>query len=316
MVDASTLKRLLIDAPQAICLNGIGVLQPFFKSAIIANDGTSIKAPQHGWMLFPETAEDANKPGALTVSSTLAEALSEGIRGSHSFEVAGVGLFLHTVVGFELIPTDALLQKCQEHFGLPQLSLKPQTPVKLLRPNASQQANKPTKSLRWLVQTAAVLAFILAANLLVLQVVLKDGALFTATQSSLGLFDTVQNTVGGEESSSMLPAAPMVSEVKVDALESTEQTKADERSEATTAAFQRTPLYDEISVVVGAFASKNNAERFLARLKIDGFNAKNLGQNQFGLTRIAIINIGDAAGNESFLNEIRANVSPDAWLLD
>lgn len=77
-----------------------------------------------------------------------------------------------------------------------------------------------------------------------------------------------------------------------------------------------TDLRKEITVVVGAFALKNNAEKALAGLIEAGFDAKNLGENEFGLTMIALLHTGNKTENESFVRKVRAEVSPDAWILD
>lgn len=317
MLDTDALNELLLDSSQPMIIQGIGVLRPFYKSAMLSKDGASIKPPHFSWMLFEGSETGAVHQNTLVLSTVLATKFKAGISTTQNFEVEGLGLFLQRGLGYELIPAHSILEKCHEHFGLSPVSLKQEPTTKTLKPSLPRKKNTPAPSMKWLLQTAAVLAFILLANFLVLKVVVKDGSLFTVTQTSLGIFDTIGNLA--VEASTLEPQVEEVADVASEQRELLTHMKNPELIE-----IEPAPVQDfltgndvkEITVVVGAFASTRNADKFLARLIEDGYNAKNLGENQQGLTRIGIVNMGDFAENELFVKEVRSGVSNDAWVLD
>jgi hypothetical protein len=146
-------------------------------------------------------------------------------------------------------------------------------------------------------------------------VVVKDGSLFTVNQTSLGMFDSLKELP--VETDVLEPL--LEEEIATGSTDSvvdmaiagipTDQNSLD-------ADFSSTKFVKEITIVVGAFASKKNAEKLLARLISDGFDAKSLGENELGLTRVALVTAGNKIDNDSFMQKVRAEVSADAWILD
>lgn len=314
MLDIAALEKLLLESSRSVNIDGLGSMQPFYRSAAFSNDGTAIKPPHFGWMLYTDetTLQDREH---FKLSADLMQAFQEGLLTGQSFEIARLGLFLQGAAGYEFIPAHAIIQQCQEHYGLAPVSLKQAAAVKAEKPRLVQHLNKEPRSYKWLLQTAAVLAFILVANFLILQVVVKDGSLFTVNQTSLGMFDSLKELP--IENDVLEPL--LEEEIAADSADSVVDmaiTEIPTDQNTLDADFSSTKFVEEITIVVGAFASKNNAEKLLARLISDGFDAKNLGENGLGLTRVALVTTGNKSDNESFVQKVRAEVSADAWILD
>nr|WP_299386013.1 SPOR domain-containing protein [Allomuricauda sp.] len=68
-------------------------------------------------------------------------------------------------------------------------------------------------------------------------------------------------------------------------------------------------------VIAGAFRVEQNAEKKVAQLKKQGYNAFYLGANRFGLHQVAYDSFEDPKEALAFLKKVKREESPDAWLL-
>jgi predicted small secreted protein len=71
----------------------------------------------------------------------------------------------------------------------------------------------------------------------------------------------------------------------------------------------------QFHVVAGAFQFEKNAERKVQQLISNGFNAKIIGVNNWGLTQVVFNSYSDKSVAIQQLNKIRKTSSKDAWLL-
>lgn len=313
MLDTAALEKLLLESSRSVYIDGLGSLQPSYRSAAFSNDGSAIKPPYFGWMFYAD-ATNFRDQEHFKLSVNLMQSFQDGLSTEQSFEIGGLGLFLRASGGYEFIPAHAILQQCQEHYGLATLSLKQSIAVKPEKPALVRHLKKSPRSNKWLLQTAAVLAFIFVANFLIFKVVVKDGSLFTVNQSGLGIFDSLKELSADNEALGSL----LEEDMSLDSLEPVKDIPIAASTEhgPLDADLSPTDFVEEITIVVGAFASKDNAEKLLARLIGDGYNAINLGENQSGLTRIGLVYTGNKSENESFVFKVRADVSADAWILN
>lgn len=68
-------------------------------------------------------------------------------------------------------------------------------------------------------------------------------------------------------------------------------------------------------VIAGAFRIEQNAEKKVAQLKEQGYNAFYLGANRFGLHQVAYDSFENPKEALAYLRKIKRTESPDAWLL-
>ncbi len=68
-------------------------------------------------------------------------------------------------------------------------------------------------------------------------------------------------------------------------------------------------------VIAGAFRFEENADNKVAQLKEDGFSARNIGQNKYGLHQVVYTSVIDKAEAISTLKTIKKEHNPNAWLL-
>ncbi|WP_298781281.1 SPOR domain-containing protein [uncultured Polaribacter sp.] len=68
-------------------------------------------------------------------------------------------------------------------------------------------------------------------------------------------------------------------------------------------------------IVAGAFQFAENADKKVSQLKKEGFDAKVIGVNKWGLTVVAFNSFADKNDATNNLYKIQDNVSKDAWLL-
>lgn len=68
-------------------------------------------------------------------------------------------------------------------------------------------------------------------------------------------------------------------------------------------------------IIAGAFEFKENAEKKLQQLKSNGFDAKIIGKNRWGLTQVTYASFSTRQDAFKSLSDIRIKHSKDAWLL-
>jgi hypothetical protein len=68
-------------------------------------------------------------------------------------------------------------------------------------------------------------------------------------------------------------------------------------------------------IVAGAFRIEENASRKVAMLKNQGYSARVIGQNKYGLHQVAFASYADRSEALSALSQIRAKQNKEAWLL-
>ena len=68
-------------------------------------------------------------------------------------------------------------------------------------------------------------------------------------------------------------------------------------------------------VIAGAFREAANAEKRVDELKEKGYNAFYLGENRYGLHQVAYDSFEDPKEALTFLKQVKATESKDAWLL-
>ena len=68
-------------------------------------------------------------------------------------------------------------------------------------------------------------------------------------------------------------------------------------------------------IVAGAFRVKDNANRKIAQLKAQGFNAAYYGTNAYGLHMVTYDSYSNSTDALIALREIKRTESKDAWLL-
>ncbi len=68
-------------------------------------------------------------------------------------------------------------------------------------------------------------------------------------------------------------------------------------------------------IIAGAFRVKANAQKKIKQLQAKGYSARAVGVNKYGLHQVAYGSFADVNQALSFLQEIKATESADAWLL-
>ncbi len=68
-------------------------------------------------------------------------------------------------------------------------------------------------------------------------------------------------------------------------------------------------------IIAGAFQEVENAEKKLAELQEQGYDAKIVGKNNFGLTQVCFTSYNTKEEARKALEQIKETVSEDAWLL-
>lgn len=68
-------------------------------------------------------------------------------------------------------------------------------------------------------------------------------------------------------------------------------------------------------VVAGAFRVEDNCEHILSQLKAEGFNARTIGVNKYGLHEVVYGSFETALEAQKLLREVRKTHNKDAWLL-
>jgi len=68
-------------------------------------------------------------------------------------------------------------------------------------------------------------------------------------------------------------------------------------------------------IIAGAFRFKENADKKISQLKVEGYDATYLGTNKYGLHQVAYSSFSDSREALQFLREIKRTVSLDAWML-
>jgi len=68
-------------------------------------------------------------------------------------------------------------------------------------------------------------------------------------------------------------------------------------------------------IIAGAFQEIENAEKKLAELKVQGYDAKIVGKNRFGLTQVSFTSFDKKEEARVRLKEIQETINQDAWLL-
>lgn len=79
--------------------------------------------------------------------------------------------------------------------------------------------------------------------------------------------------------------------------------------------FNVTTQRGKFHVVAGAFRQKENAQEKLAQLKANGFQAKYIGENKYGLHEVIYDSYDTRREATNALIKIRSEVNPSAWLL-
>ena len=74
-------------------------------------------------------------------------------------------------------------------------------------------------------------------------------------------------------------------------------------------------LPKQFHVVAGAFQIPENAERKVAQLKAEGYDASIIGVNKWGLTQVVFASFSDKNDATNYLYKIQNSTSKDAWLL-
>ena len=72
---------------------------------------------------------------------------------------------------------------------------------------------------------------------------------------------------------------------------------------------------EKYHVIAGAFRFKKNCNKKLRQLKRLGFNARAVGQNQYGLYQVAFESYHSRDKAEKELHKIKKNQDSSAWLL-
>ncbi|MEM1258329.1 MAG: SPOR domain-containing protein [Bacteroidota bacterium] len=68
-------------------------------------------------------------------------------------------------------------------------------------------------------------------------------------------------------------------------------------------------------IIAGAFRFKDNADKKIAQLKAQGYNASYLGPNRSGLHQVTFDSFSDSQEALTYLRKIKATISSDAWML-
>ena len=71
----------------------------------------------------------------------------------------------------------------------------------------------------------------------------------------------------------------------------------------------------EFHVIAGSFQKAENAEKKLNQLLKQGYNARILGVNKWGLIQVAFDSYETRGEAKKALYEIKNQVNPEAWLL-
>lgn len=68
-------------------------------------------------------------------------------------------------------------------------------------------------------------------------------------------------------------------------------------------------------VVAGAFRIKENADKKVAQLKAEGYNARYIGANKYGLHQVSYASFNDNKEALGLYRKIKRTISPDVWIL-
>lgn len=72
---------------------------------------------------------------------------------------------------------------------------------------------------------------------------------------------------------------------------------------------------NKIHIIAGAFQLEKNAIKKIKELKANGFDAKILGKNNWGLTQVSVGSYDTKEEAQEVIENIRENASSDAWIL-
>ena len=68
-------------------------------------------------------------------------------------------------------------------------------------------------------------------------------------------------------------------------------------------------------IVAGAFRVEENCDKIVSQLKADGFSARKIGTNKYGLHQVVYASYETRAEARKALNNIKTSHNKDAWLL-
>jgi hypothetical protein len=236
---------------------------------------------------------------------------------TQAFELQGLGTIVPAGVGEgRLEPEHPLLVHFLASYRFP--AIVPPNRAGLQQatsesPNAGMRRKNDVVKWNWSIIGRAALWFMILGP-----------ALYLFFQYNI--FNDVQHAGVGEVSvrhdSSLLPDFPRLyppidSAVEDGAVDAATSVRVAPKSDSLMTLGSTNVLPVEAVVVVGCFLSKRNAERQEWQLKRAGYEPVVVDLTSGGLIRVgAKISVSRAEEVDSFLQLIRANIHPDAWLLE
>ncbi len=323
-----------------IQLGEVGHLVLTYRSARIQQHGTVIQPPRHVWVLHNGVSELSHE-AHIGLEDAFKDFLQTAIAGGTSFEIPGLGMCYRQEGVLELLPGKVNAQGWKADYGLAA------TNVKKLMPQSDKKNKQigsilPKKSRMWWLQAAAVLLTVLLVNVLAISFLSENGKLNIRQVAELNPFDSLRDREEFTfEDSSDAAIIPDSQSADVDSsiaftqttpellTVSTPTTAVAEEQEPVQAAAPKTmesvvvgkPNVNNdvkvhgVQVVVGAFASVENAENLKNKLLAKGWMCKVEKAEKSQLMRVMVFDAKSAMGEAEFLSKARAEINPHSWIL-
>lgn len=333
-----------------IQLGDYAYLEAEYEAASLQQGGRVIKPPRYVWRIYEGVHANSQIESVEIASEQAKEALIFGLKSNQSFELPPLGMFYKKEKGFELLLSTKSAYRSGPNYGLPSLNLQPIKST--IQPTVSDTPDTKGKKQLWVLQVAAVVLFVVLLNVLALLYLSENGGLSFKQLSKVSLFDSLrepnsfeyaeeslENEVfsAQEEVELPLPAdskvmqalvqQPIDSAVKVEPEETTKKETVSEKVpdaptkpiesvvQGTNQQKNSVSVGQGVQVVVGAFSSASNAESMVKDLKNKGWQASILSRPADKWHRVVLSPGAGNTSNESFLEEVRSNIHPQAWIL-
>lgn len=323
-----------------IQLGEVGHLVLTYRSARIQQHGTVIQPPRHVWVLH-NGVSDLGHEAHIGLDEAFKDFLQTAFAGGTSFEIPGLGMCYRQEGVLELLPGKVNAQGWKADYGLTA------TNVKKLMPQSNKKNKQigpilPKKSRMWWLQAAAVLLTVLLANVLAISFLSENGKLNIRQVAELNPFDSLTDreeftfedssdaaiipdsqSAGVDTSLAFTQTTPEPLPVSTPTIAITEQQEPFQAAVPQTTeslvgakpnAINDVKVQDAV-VVVGAFASVENAENLKNNLLAKGWSCKLEKAKNAQLTRVMVFNAKSTMDEAAFLSKVRSEINPHSWIL-
>ncbi len=175
-----------------IQLGELGYIELAYRPARIQQHGRLLQPPRHIWVLRKGECLEPSKLKIEELDEAWSTALKEGLSGSVSFELPGLGMCYRHEGFFELLPGKIAAPVYPADFGLNSITVYPLGISKAEAPQILPLSKpKKQRSSLWWLKIAAVFLALLFVNLLTLHFLTEDGKLTINQVAELNPFDSL-----------------------------------------------------------------------------------------------------------------------------